>query len=104
MVLRRLETEKARTSRGPLIALQKVMMKQKQNIKKIQCLANQNEVEIWSLDECHFQQHGSDVKMWVPPEKGSIVLQEPPEKALVYSGRLRYDGRLVTKFSNRLME
>ena len=35
-------------------------------------------VDIWSVDECHFQQHGSRCVMWIPPEeKDPIVLQEP---------------------------
>jgi hypothetical protein len=36
--------------------------------KKIRRLARRAGVELWSLDECHFQQHGSLYRMWVPPE------------------------------------
>lgn len=35
-------------------------------------------IEIWSVDECHFQQHGSRCVMWIPLDvKDPIVLQEP---------------------------
>ncbi len=76
-------------------------MKLKQILKKLQSLVKTNEVEIWSLDECHFQQHGSRCKMWVPPEdKDPIVLQEPTRKNIsVFGAACVHDGRLVTKFS-----
>jgi transposase len=81
--------------------LLEVMMKLKQILKKLQSLVKTNEVEIWSLDECHFQQHGSRCKMWVPPEdKDPIVLQEPTRKNIsVFGAACVHDGRLVTKFS-----
>jgi transposase len=25
-------------------------------------------LDVWALDECHFQQHGSRCTMWIPPE------------------------------------
>src|ERR1700723_1034734 len=25
-------------------------------------------VDLWSIDEVHFQQHGSRCRMWIPPE------------------------------------
>src|SRR3970282_2063025 len=77
------------------------MMKLKQILKKLQSLVKTNEVEIWSLDECHFQQHGSRCKMWVPPEdKDPIVLQEPTRKNIsVFGAACVHDGRLVKKLS-----
>jgi transposase len=73
----------------------------KVNLKKLRCLTNDNGVEIWSLDECHFQQHGSRCRMWVPPEDiDPIVLQEPTRKNIsVFGAVCVSDGRLVTQFS-----
>lgn len=31
-------------------------------------------VDLWFLDECHFQQHGSRARLWVPPETKTPVL------------------------------
>ena len=43
--------------------------------------------EIWSLDECHFQQYGSRCTMWVPPEeKDPVVLQAPTKKSISLFG------------------
>src|SRR5712691_7965766 len=38
-------------------------------IKKLQALSADDRVDLWALDEVHFQQHGSRCRMWVPPEK-----------------------------------
>ncbi|MFO7686130.1 MAG: IS630 family transposase [Desulfobacterales bacterium] len=52
-------------------------------------------VDLWSLDEVHFQQHGSRCRMWVPPEcKHPVVLQHPTRKSVGYFGALRLrDGK-----------
>lgn len=42
--------------------------------KKLRRLAKLKDVELWSLDECHFQQHGTRCRMWVPPEVKDPVL------------------------------
>lgn len=43
--------------------------------------------EIWSIDECHFQQHGSRCTMWVPPEeKDPVVLHAPTRKSVSLFG------------------
>lgn len=54
-------------------------------------------VELWALDEVHFQQHGSRCRMWVPPEiKDPIVLHHPTRKGVGYFGAVRLeDGRFV---------
>jgi hypothetical protein len=55
--------------------------------KKLRRLARRADVELWSLDECHFQQHGSRYRMWVPPEdKDPIVLHAPTRKAVACFG------------------
>jgi hypothetical protein len=41
-------------------------------LKKLQKSAKNPMNEIWSLDERHFQQHGSRCVMWVPPELNPI--------------------------------
>jgi len=58
---------------------------------------------LWSLDECHFQQHGTRVAMWVPPEeKDPVVLLAPTRKSVSLFGAVNLnDGRLVTRFENQ---
>jgi len=53
--------------------------------------------EIWSLDECHFQQHGSRCTMWVPPEeKDPVVLHAPTKKSISLFGAVNVSsGKLV---------
>jgi len=53
-------------------------------------------VDLWALDEVHFQQHGSRCRMWVPPETKDPVLQHHPTRHSVgyfVAVRLR-DGSL----------
>jgi len=37
-------------------------------------------VDLWALDEVHFQQHGSRCRMWVPPETKDPVLRHHPTR------------------------
>ncbi|MGH8252279.1 MAG: IS630 family transposase [Steroidobacteraceae bacterium] len=46
-------------------------------------LARRPGIELWSLDECHFQQHGSRCRMWVAPELKDPVLQHAPTRKSV---------------------
>jgi len=66
-------------------------------LKKIADLIHAGNCDIWSLDEVHFQQHGSRCKMWVPPEcKNPVILQHPTRKSVGYFGAIRLrDGKLV---------
>ena len=52
-------------------------------------------VEVWALDEVHFQQHGSRCRMWVPPEvRDPVSLHHPTRKQVGYFGAVRLsDGR-----------
>ncbi len=52
-------------------------------------------VELWALDEVHFQQHGSRCRMWVPPEvRDPVSLHHPTRKQIGYFGAVRLcDGR-----------
>ena len=56
-------------------------------------------VDLWALDEVHFQQHGSRCRMWIPPEcRDPIVLHHPTRKGVGYFGTVRLrDGKLVTR-------
>lgn len=54
-------------------------------------------VDIWSLDEVHFQQYGSRCQMWVPPEiKEPVLRHHPTRKSVGYFGAVRIrDGKFV---------
>ena len=55
--------------------------------KKLLALAREQSVDLWALDEVHFQQHGSRCRMWVPPElKDPILLHAPTRKSVSYFG------------------
>jgi Transposase and inactivated derivatives len=66
-------------------------------------LAKRKDTDLWSLDECHFQQHGTRVAMWVPPEeKDPVVLLAPTRKSVSLFGAVNVtDGRLVTRFEKQ---
>lgn len=53
---------------------------------------------MWSLDECHFEQHGTRCRMWVAPEdKDPRVLQAPTRKSVALFGAVNLrDGRMVS--------
>lgn len=54
-------------------------------------------VDVWAIDEVHFQQHGSRCLMWIPPEETDPVLQHhPTRKGVGYFGAVRLrDGKLL---------
>lgn len=54
-------------------------------------------VDLWALDEVHFQQYGSRCRMWVPPEnRDPIILHHPTRKSVGYFGAVRLrDGTFV---------
>ena len=59
-------------------------------LKKLHRLARRGGVELWSVDECHFQQHGTRCRMWVPPAiKDPLLLHTPTRKSVAYSGAVR---------------
>jgi len=63
-------------------------------------MLNDEQIDLWSLDECHFQQHGTRCRMWVPPEdKDPVVLHAPTRKSLALFGAVNFcTGQLVTMF------
>jgi transposase len=66
-------------------------------------LARREDIDLWSLDECHFQQHGSRATMWVPPEdKDPILLMAPTRKSVALFGAVNLrDGKLLTHFEKK---
>lgn len=65
------------------------------HIKKVIELAKDDDVDLWALDEVHFQQHGSRCRMWVPPEeRDPVVLHHPGRQSIGYFGAIRIrDGK-----------
>ena len=55
------------------------------------------DVDLWSIDEVHFQQHGSRCRMWIPPESSDpILLHHPTRKSIGYWGAVRLrDGKFM---------
>ena len=54
-------------------------------------------VDLWALDEVHFQQQGSRCRMWIPPElRDPVVFHHPTRKSVGYFGAVRLrDGRFL---------
>ena len=71
--------------------------KSRRPLKKIAEIAASGSVDLWSLDEVHFQQHGSRCRMWIPPEcKDPVVFQHPTRKTVGYFGAIRLrDGKFA---------
>jgi hypothetical protein len=55
------------------------------------------EIDLWAIDEVHFQQHGSRCRMWIPPEvRDPILLHHPTRKSVGYWGAVRLrDGKFI---------
>src|ERR1700760_1494068 len=66
-------------------------------IKKLRKLAAEPDVDLWALDEVHFQQHDSRCRMWVAPEiKEPVLLHAPTRKSVGYFGAVRLrDGKFI---------
>ena len=54
-------------------------------------------IDLWSTDEVHFQQHGSRCSMWVPPEVvDPVLMHEPTRRSVGFFGAVRLrDGKFV---------
>src|SRR5215467_9237640 len=64
-------------------------------------------VDLWALDEVHFQQQGSRCRMWIPPEDKDPVVFHPREKALGSSEPFevgRFNGETFWDFLRYLHE
>ena len=64
-------------------------------------MMNNERLDLWSLDECHFQQHGTRCRMWIPREdRDPIVLHAPTRKSVALFGAVNLlTGTLVTMFA-----
>lgn len=73
------------------------MLMPKRHIKKLLVWARDPTIDLWSMDEVHFQQHGTRCRLWVPPEvKDPVLLHHPTRKKVGYFGAVRLrDGRFV---------
>lgn len=56
-----------------------------------------DKIDIWSVDEVHFQQYGSRCRMWIPPEvKDPVLLHHPTRESVGYFGAVRLrDGKFA---------
>jgi transposase len=54
-------------------------------------------LDLWAIDEVHFQQHGSRARMWIPPEVDDpVLLHHPTRKSVGYFGAVRLrDGKFL---------
>jgi hypothetical protein len=47
-------------------------------------------VDLWAIDEVHFQQYGSRCQMWIPPAtKDPFLLHHPTRRSVGYFGAVR---------------
>ncbi len=55
------------------------------------------------LDECHFYQRGTRIRMWFPPEeRDPVIYQEPGRKGVSVFGAVSPDnGKLITSLTDR---
>jgi hypothetical protein len=67
------------------------------NIKKLHGILKQGKIDVWAMDEVHFQQHGSRCRMWVPPDvKDPVLFHHPTRKSVGYFGAVRLnDGKFI---------
>lgn len=73
------------------------MKKQKMLLKKLTRIRNDQNIELWAIDEVIFQLHGSVCRMWVPKEvKNPVINFHPTRKSVGYFGAVRLsDGKFV---------
>lgn len=60
-------------------------------------MAADPDINLWAIDEVHFQQYGSRCRMWIPPEIiDPVVKHHPTRKGIGYYGAVRIsDGMFV---------
>ena len=86
------------------------MKKHRRHIKKLKDLAAKDEIDVWFMDECHFQQHGSRLTAWFhKDEKDPIVRHASTRKKVGIIGAVKAnDGTLVAceedKFNAQTIE
>ena len=86
------------------------MKKRRRHIKKLKDLAAKDEIDVWFMDECHFQQHGSRLTAWFhKDEKDPILRHASTRKKVGIIGAVKAnDGTLVAceedKFNAQTIE
>src|SRR6266516_4035761 len=67
-------------------------------LKKLRQVLKNLVNDIWYEDECHFHQHGTCCRMWIPPEeKDPIVKHAPTRKSMALFGAVSANtGEIVT--------
>jgi transposase len=67
-------------------------------LKKLRQVTKDGRNDIWFEDECHFQQHGTRCRMWIPPEeKDPVLLHAPTRKSIALFGAVRANtGQMVS--------
>lgn len=57
--------------------------------------------DIWFEDECHFQQHGTRCRMWIPPEDKDPILKHAPTKKSIslFGAVCAQTGQLISMLS-----
>lgn len=70
----------------------------KRPLKKLRQVSKDDKNDIWFEDECHFQQHGTRCRMWIPPEeKDPVLLHAPTRKSIALFGAVRANtGQMVS--------
>lgn len=70
----------------------------KKGLKKLRQVHKNKKNDIWFEDECHFQQHGTRCRMWIPPEeKDPIIQHAPTRKSIALFGAVSGNtGKMVT--------
>ena len=88
--------------RKPRPVIAKADEEKRRNLKKLTDLISRGR-KIVFLDECHFYQHGTRMRVWIPPEDlDTIVFQEPGRKGISVFGAISInDGRLIARITER---
>ena len=64
-----------------------------EDLKKLNEKVQSRKYEIWSTDECHFHQHGSHCRVWIPKENiNPMVFQEPNRFKISVFGSVNVEG------------
>ena len=74
--------------------------------KKVRRYLKNDGIDIWAIDEVHFQQYGSRCRMWIPPEETDPILQHHPgRKSVGYFGAVRIrDGKFVYRREENMFD
>jgi transposase len=70
-------------------------------LKKLRKVIKARGNDIWFEDECHFQQHGTRCRMWIPPEEKDPVLRHAPTRKSIalFGGVCANTGQMVSRMT-----